>query len=53
MDLLFKLYPLRQPLLSRHATDALAALVAAPTCHLAPAALADVLQVGLHSASLV
>jgi ribosomal RNA-processing protein 12 len=40
---LLKLYPLRQPLLSRHATDALTALCAAPGNHLSAKGLAELL----------
>jgi ribosomal RNA-processing protein 12 len=42
-DLLLKLFPLRQPLLSRHAADALAALCAAPGAHVSPGALSELL----------
>lgn len=42
-DLLFKLYPLKQALLSRHATEALAVLCSAPSSQLSPQALAHLL----------
>jgi ribosomal RNA-processing protein 12 len=42
--LVLQLYPLRQPLLTRHATDTLAALCAAPASRLPPKALAEVLK---------
>lgn len=51
-DLLLKLFPLRQPLLSRHATDALAALAAAPGSHLSPKGLAELLGVVLAADAL-
>ena len=41
-ELLLKLYPLRQPLLSRHATDALSGLAASSASHLSPKALSEV-----------
>lgn len=47
VDLLFQLYPLRQPLLSRHTTQALAALAASPASALSPAMLAEMLAVGV------
>lgn len=40
-ELLLKLYPLRQPLLSRCATDALAALASSSASHLSPKALSE------------
>jgi hypothetical protein len=43
--MLFQLYPLRQPLLTRNATEALAALCSSSASHLSPAALAEVLTV--------
>eukprot|EP00887_Chlorella_sp_A99_P003957 scaffold11.g3957.t1 len=42
-ELLLKLYALRQPLLSRHTSDALAALAASSASHLPPRALAQLL----------
>lgn len=45
VDQCFQLYPLKQPLLSKHTTEVLCALVGAPTAHLTPAQLADVLKV--------
>ena len=51
-DLLLKLYPLRQPLLSRHATDALTALCAAPGNHLSAKGLAELLGAVLASEQL-
>jgi hypothetical protein len=42
-ELLLKLYPLRQPLLSRHATDALTALASSHASHLGPKALSELL----------
>ena len=38
---MLKLYPLRQPLLSRHATDTLSALAASSASHLSPKALSE------------
>ncbi|MEW5303887.1 MAG: hypothetical protein WDW36_006539 [Sanguina aurantia] len=49
VDLLFQLYPLRQPLLSRHTTQALAALAASPASALSPAMLAEMLAVVVDS----
>lgn len=43
LDHILKLYALRQPLVTRHATDALAALAAAPGGHLSPAQLDQLL----------
>ncbi|GAB4822579.1 hypothetical protein N2152v2_009625 [Parachlorella kessleri] len=40
-ELLLKLFPLRQPLLSRHASDALSALAASSASHLSPRALSE------------
>ncbi|PRW60392.1 ARM repeat superfamily [Chlorella sorokiniana] len=51
-DLLLKLFPLRQPLLSRHATDALAALAAAPGGHLSAKGLAELLSAALGADTL-
>ena len=51
-DLLLKLYPLRQPLLSRHATDALTALCAAPGAHLSAKGLSELLGGALGSEQL-
>lgn len=51
-DLLLKLYPLRQPLLSRHATDALTALCSAPGSHLSPKALSELLGAALGAEAL-
>lgn len=51
-DLLLKLFPLRQPLLSRHATDALAALAAAPGGHLSAKGLAELLGAVLGADAL-
>jgi ribosomal RNA-processing protein 12 len=51
-DLLLKLYPLRQPLLSRHATDALTALCAAPGNHLSAKGLAELLAAVVASEQL-
>mmetsp|Transcript_19672 Transcript_19672/g.54892 ORF Transcript_19672/g.54892 Transcript_19672/m.54892 type:complete len:1497 (+) Transcript_19672:183-4673(+) len=45
VDLLFQLYPLKQPLLSRHATEALAALCESQTSHVSPTTLAQILMV--------
>jgi len=42
---LFQLYPLKQPLLSRHATEALAALCESQASHVSPATLAQILMV--------
>lgn len=42
-DLLLKLFPLRQPLLSRHATEALTALCATRSAHLSGGALGSLL----------
>lgn len=43
-ELLLKLYPLRQPLLSRHATDVLSALPSSTASHLSPKALAELIS---------
>lgn len=43
-QLLLKLFPLRQPLLCRHATDALAALLGSPNVRIGPTGMADVLS---------
>ena len=51
-DLLLKLYPLRQPLLSRHATDVLIALCAAPGGHVSPKGLAELLGAALGAEQL-
>ena len=51
-DLLLKLFPLRQPLLSRHAVEALTALAAAPGAHLAGSALGGLLGAALGSEPL-
>ncbi|KAF5829827.1 hypothetical protein DUNSADRAFT_15445 [Dunaliella salina] len=45
VDLLFQLYPLKQPLLSRHATEALAALCESQASHVSPNTLAQILMV--------
>lgn len=42
-DLLLKLYPLRQPLLSRHTTDVLTRLTSSSASHLSPKALSDLI----------
>ncbi len=52
LDQLLKLYSLRQPLITRHATDALAALAAAPGGHLAPAQLDQLLGLVLDGDDL-
>jgi hypothetical protein len=52
VDQALKLYSLRQPLLTRHATDALAALAAAPGGHLAPGQLDQLLGIALDSEEL-
>ncbi|KAL4855011.1 RRP12-like protein [Chlorella vulgaris] len=51
-DLLLKLFPLRQPLLSRHATDVLTALCAAPGARLSASALSELLAAALASEQL-
>lgn len=51
-DLLLKLFPLRQPLLSRHATDVLTALCAAPGARLSASALSELLAAALGSEQL-
>jgi len=48
-ELLIRLYPLRQPLLTRHATDTLAALCASSASHMSPRALSDLLSAVLLS----
>ena len=45
LSLLLQLYPLRQPLLSRHATEALTVLASSPSSHLTAEALARLLTV--------
>lgn len=50
-ELLLRLYPLRQPLLSRGVTDTLSALCASSTSHLSARALSDLLQAVLLSES--
>ncbi|KIY94702.1 hypothetical protein MNEG_13261 [Monoraphidium neglectum] len=52
MDQVLKLYSLRQPLVTRHATDALTALAAAPGGHLAPAQLDQLLGLVLEGEEL-
>lgn len=52
MDHILKLYSLRQPLITRHATDALAALAAAPGGHLAPGQLDQLLGIVLEGDDL-
>lgn len=51
-DLLLKLYPLRQPLLSRHATEALTALAAAPGGHLTARGLGELVGAVLGAEQL-
>eukprot|EP00798_Chlamydomonas_sp_ICE-L_P031076 gene31076-6203_t len=53
VDLLFKLYPLKQALLSRHTTEALTALCSAPSSHLAPQALGELLMVIVDADDIV
>lgn len=48
-ELLLRLYPLRQPLLTRHTTDTLAALCASSASHMSPRALSDLLSAVLLS----
>jgi ribosomal RNA-processing protein 12 len=52
MDQVLKLYSLRQPLLTRHATDALAALAAAPGGHLSPGHLDQLMGLALDGEEL-
>ncbi len=47
VDLVFKLLPLRQPLLTRHTTEVLASLASSPRAHLAPATLSEIMNVSL------
>lgn len=51
-DLLLKLYPLRQPLLSRHATEVLTALAAAPGGHLTARGLGELVGAALAAEQL-
>ncbi|KAJ9506030.1 hypothetical protein QJQ45_002495 [Haematococcus lacustris] len=53
VDQLFPLYPLRQPLLSRHTTQALTSLCTSPSSHLAPSTLADILMVVINAGDAV
>jgi ribosomal RNA-processing protein 12 len=48
-ELLLRLYPLRQPLLTRHTTDTLAALCTSSASHMSPRALSDLLSAVLLS----
>ncbi|GBF99810.1 hypothetical protein Rsub_12563 [Raphidocelis subcapitata] len=52
LDGVLKLYSLRQPLITRHATDALAALAAAPGGHLSPGQLDQLLGLVLEGEGL-
>jgi len=51
IDLLFQLYPLKQPLLSRHATEALSALCDSQVSHLSPTTLSQILMVSVLTLS--
>lgn len=53
LDLLFKLLPLRQALLSRHVLEVATALAAAPSSHLPPSQLGSLLDVALQSEGLL